>query len=125
MVSYGGGGFFDLCYEGIDVLLLSQETVDVNSQCAFALQHCSWQPHCTLTLNYPLQPLLQTRLVTKTAERGFDFTDSLEIGQRIDPACKVVREVDLAFDRARVAFAPHNLHRHPQLQRVEAARSHL
>ena len=64
----------------IDVLFLSQETVDVNSQCAFAVQHCGSEPHLTFALDNLLQLLLRRRLVAKTTDRGLDFAHAFEYG---------------------------------------------
>src|SRR6185295_6982245 len=63
--------------------------------------------------------------MTKTAHRSFDFTDTFEIGKRVDSAGEVLGESYVALDRFRIAGRAHKLHRHPKLQRVEPSRAHL
>src|SRR6185369_8709353 len=100
----------------VDVVLFGEEAIDVYTQRATAVQDGCRKPRFTAALDYLLDLLLnliRSGRMPKTTHRGFDFTDTFEIGKRIDSAGEVLRERDVALDRFRVAFPAHKLHRHP------------
>src|SRR5687768_1596312 len=100
----------------VNVVLFSEKTVYVHSQRTSSVQDGGRKPGFTTTLDHLLQSLLnEIRFgrVTKTAHRSLNFADTFEIGKRVDPACQIVGEIDLAFDGARVTFASHELDGHP------------
>src|SRR3982750_204590 len=103
-------------------MLFSQEAVDVDTQRASTVQHGGRQPRFSTALDYLLQALLQTvgirSIQSKATDRSLDFTDTREVLEFINPLREIFRQTDLMFDRLRVTFAAHELHRHPQFQRV-------
>src|SRR6185503_1005534 len=50
---------------------------------------------------------------------------ALEVREIINLLREVVGEINLTFNRFRVAFAAHELDGHPEFQRIEASRAHL
>src|SRR5215831_3754878 len=93
------------------------------------------------SLAAPLDPLLQIllhpvliirrhgphplRQITKTKNRRFNLADAAKARQLIKPPCEVPRQFDVAFDRFAVSALAHELETHPQLERIEASRTHL
>src|ERR1044072_6131843 len=110
-------------------MLLRKEAVDVHTQCAASVQDSGRQPRLTTALDNLLQTLLKTIVVwaiqSKTTHRSLNFTNALKVFQIINSLREIFRQLDLMFDSLRIALATHELHRHPQLQRVEPPRPHL
>jgi hypothetical protein len=116
---------------------LGEEAVEVDAQGAAAVQHGGREPRLAAPLDALLQGPLQLVLLrararserrrqeARAAERRLDLADALEIFRRVEPRGEVPGQLDLPLDQFGVAARAEMFKRHPDLERVEAARAEL
>src|SRR5258708_21833895 len=100
-------------------------TIDVHPQRAPAVQNRGWKESSAALLNALLQRLLNQvllfrsqcthtlRQVTKTANRGFNFTHTFKIRQLVETSRQVTRQFKVPLDGFGVAALAHKLKSHP------------
>src|SRR5947209_6310440 len=116
---------------------LRQETIYVHPHGTSALQNGRRNPRLAATLYALLEVALQPVLLpavrvanifgqkAEAADSGFHFAHALKIFQLINAAREVMRQLNLPINYLSITLRAKKLERHPDFQRIEAARAQL